>query len=206
MAVRGGGKIVNIASIVGAVSTPFGGAYCSSKAAVISASDVMRIELRPFGIDVITVWRHLTPTPPRRQLITPSCFARRCSNCPGMPRESQVLPGAVVSQIGVNNDAKLPLLPLRFFEPVLKLIQARAQASQTEASTPTDVFAKHVVRSRTHIIRSAVLRRCLATEEQQPAPPPPIIMLPAARSQTIRWEGCSRRTLRRGCGSESMRR
>lgn len=54
MAKRGHGKIVNIASIVGVVCTPFAGAYCSSKAAVISVSDAMRNELRPFGIDVIT--------------------------------------------------------------------------------------------------------------------------------------------------------
>jgi short-subunit dehydrogenase len=49
------GTIVNIASIVGQVGTPFAGAYSSSKAAVINASDVLRLELAPFGIKVVCV-------------------------------------------------------------------------------------------------------------------------------------------------------
>lgn len=65
MAMRGCGQIVNIASVVGVVCTPFAGAYCSSKAAVLSASDAMRNEMRPFGIDVITVRSPLLRTPQR---------------------------------------------------------------------------------------------------------------------------------------------
>jgi len=49
------GKIVNISSISGVFNTPFAGAYCSTKAAVTSFSDVLRMELAPFGIQVITV-------------------------------------------------------------------------------------------------------------------------------------------------------
>lgn len=49
------GKIVNISSISGILNTPFAGAYCSTKAAVTSFSDVLRMELAPFGIQVITV-------------------------------------------------------------------------------------------------------------------------------------------------------
>jgi len=52
---NGKGKIVNIGSISGVVSTPFSGAYCSSKAALHSLSDALRMELSPFGIKVITV-------------------------------------------------------------------------------------------------------------------------------------------------------
>lgn len=55
MAARRSGCIVNIASVVGAVGTPFAGAYSSSKAAVINASDVLRLELAPFGVRVVTV-------------------------------------------------------------------------------------------------------------------------------------------------------
>jgi len=51
----GGGKIVNIGSISGIVTTPFSGAYCASKAALHSLSDALRMELSPFGIKVITV-------------------------------------------------------------------------------------------------------------------------------------------------------
>jgi NAD(P)-dependent dehydrogenase (short-subunit alcohol dehydrogenase family) len=49
------GKIVNISSISGVLNTPFAGAYCSTKAAVTSFSDTLRMELAPFGIQVVTV-------------------------------------------------------------------------------------------------------------------------------------------------------
>jgi len=49
------GKIVNISSISGVLPTPFAGAYCSTKAALTAFSDSLRMELAPFGIQVITV-------------------------------------------------------------------------------------------------------------------------------------------------------
>ncbi|MAT92127.1 MAG: short-chain dehydrogenase [Halioglobus sp.] len=49
------GTVVNVGSIVGLFATPFAGAYCSSKAALHSLSDAMRMELSPFGIRVVTV-------------------------------------------------------------------------------------------------------------------------------------------------------
>lgn len=48
-------QIVNIGSISGLVTTPFSGAYCATKSAIHSLSDALRMELKPFGIDVITV-------------------------------------------------------------------------------------------------------------------------------------------------------
>lgn len=51
----GSGKIANISSVSGILTTPFSGAYCSSKAALNSISDAMRMELAPFNIQVITV-------------------------------------------------------------------------------------------------------------------------------------------------------
>jgi len=52
---RRSGKIVNISSVSGVLSTPFAGAYCSTKAAVNAFSDSLRMELAPFGITVVTV-------------------------------------------------------------------------------------------------------------------------------------------------------
>lgn len=52
---NGAGLIVNIVSISGLVTTPFSGAYCASKAALHSFSDALRMELKPFGIKVMTV-------------------------------------------------------------------------------------------------------------------------------------------------------
>jgi len=48
-------QVVNIGSVSGITTTPFSGAYCSTKAALHSLSDAQRMELAPFGIDVITV-------------------------------------------------------------------------------------------------------------------------------------------------------
>jgi 1-acylglycerone phosphate reductase len=55
MAKRRSGSIVNIGSVAGYVNLPFSAAYSSSKAAVHSLSDVMRIELAPLGIHVLCV-------------------------------------------------------------------------------------------------------------------------------------------------------
>lgn len=52
---RKSGRIVHISSISGIVTTPFAGAYCSSKSALSSIADAMRMELKPFGISVMDV-------------------------------------------------------------------------------------------------------------------------------------------------------
>lgn len=52
---HGAALVVNVGSIVGLLATPFAAAYCSSKAALHSLSDALRMELAPFGIRVITL-------------------------------------------------------------------------------------------------------------------------------------------------------
>ena len=47
--------VANVGSIVGLFATPFAGAYCSSKAALHSLSDALRMELAPFAIRVVTI-------------------------------------------------------------------------------------------------------------------------------------------------------
>ncbi len=49
------GKIVNISSMAGRLTAPFGGWYHATKYAVEALSDAMRLEVKPFGIDVILV-------------------------------------------------------------------------------------------------------------------------------------------------------
>lgn len=55
MADRRSGRIVNVGSIVGVLPTPFAGGYCATKSAVHMLSEVLRMEVRPFGIDVVVV-------------------------------------------------------------------------------------------------------------------------------------------------------
>jgi short-subunit dehydrogenase len=49
------GKIVNITSIGGKMATPLGGWYHASKFAVEGLSDSLRLEVKPFGVDVIII-------------------------------------------------------------------------------------------------------------------------------------------------------
>jgi NAD(P)-dependent dehydrogenase (short-subunit alcohol dehydrogenase family) len=52
---QGAGRIVNIGSVGGVVTTPMGSAYHATKFALEAISDVLRVEVAPFGIDVILV-------------------------------------------------------------------------------------------------------------------------------------------------------
>jgi NAD(P)-dependent dehydrogenase (short-subunit alcohol dehydrogenase family) len=52
---RGAGKIVNVSSMGGKIYTPLGSWYHASKHALEAWSDCLRIELAPFGIDVIII-------------------------------------------------------------------------------------------------------------------------------------------------------
>lgn len=52
MQVRGGGKVINLASIAGKIPQPGMGVYCVSKAGVIMLTEVLAAELAPLNIQV----------------------------------------------------------------------------------------------------------------------------------------------------------
>lgn len=52
---RGAGRIVNISSVGGKIYEPLGAWYHATKFAVEGLSDSLRVELRPFGIDVVII-------------------------------------------------------------------------------------------------------------------------------------------------------
>jgi NAD(P)-dependent dehydrogenase (short-subunit alcohol dehydrogenase family) len=52
---RNGGTVVNIGSVSADFVTPYAGVYCASKAAVHAINTALRLELAPFGIQVILV-------------------------------------------------------------------------------------------------------------------------------------------------------
>jgi NAD(P)-dependent dehydrogenase (short-subunit alcohol dehydrogenase family) len=55
VAAGGSAVVANVGSIVGLFTTPFAAAYCSSKAALHSLTDALRMELAPFGIHVVSI-------------------------------------------------------------------------------------------------------------------------------------------------------
>jgi short-subunit dehydrogenase len=55
MRARGAGRIINVSSLGGRYTLPLYGAYNSTKYAVESLSDALRVELRPFGVSVVLV-------------------------------------------------------------------------------------------------------------------------------------------------------
>jgi NAD(P)-dependent dehydrogenase (short-subunit alcohol dehydrogenase family) len=60
---QGSGQIVNIASVLGVIATPRNSIYCASKFALLAFSDALRLELRPAGIEVISILPGYTNTP-----------------------------------------------------------------------------------------------------------------------------------------------
>lgn len=52
---QGSGRIVNVSSVGGRIHTPFAAWYHGSKFAVEGFSDVLRGEVRPFGVDVVVI-------------------------------------------------------------------------------------------------------------------------------------------------------
>ena len=55
MRAQGSGTIINVGSLAGKVSAPFGGVYAASKHAVEALSDALYYELHPFGIRVVLI-------------------------------------------------------------------------------------------------------------------------------------------------------
>jgi short-subunit dehydrogenase len=55
MRARGSGRIVNLSSVGGKIATPLSGWYNATKFSVEALSDTMRLELKPFGIDVVII-------------------------------------------------------------------------------------------------------------------------------------------------------
>jgi short-subunit dehydrogenase len=84
MVARGSGALVGIGSVAGIRGLPGHGAYCASKAAVISYCESLRGELRASGVKVVTISPGYIDTPLTRQnryampfLMASEAFAER---------------------------------------------------------------------------------------------------------------------------------
>ncbi len=121
MVQRGSGRLVGIASVAGIRGLPGHGAYCASKAAVISYCESLRGELRGSGVGVSTLCPGYIDTPLTRQnrysmpfLMRPEDFADRAFAAERAGVSYRVIPW----QMGVV--AKLlRLLPNAVFDRLL---------------------------------------------------------------------------------------
>ncbi len=121
MVQRGSGRLVGIASVAGIRGLPGHGAYCASKAAVISYCESLRGELRGSGVGVSTLCPGYIDTPLTRQnrysmpfLMRPEDFAERAFAAERAGVSYRVIPW----QMGVV--AKLlRLLPNAVFDRLL---------------------------------------------------------------------------------------
>ena len=55
MRAQGGGRIINVGSVAGAIPAPLAIPYAATKVGMHAASDALRLELAPFGIHVSTI-------------------------------------------------------------------------------------------------------------------------------------------------------
>ena len=121
MAQRGSGRLVGIASVAGIRGLPGHGAFCSSKAAVISYCESLRGELRASGVKVVTLLPGYIDTPLTRAnrysmpfLMKPEDFADRAFRAIEAGTSYRVIPW----QMGVV--AKLlRLLPNAIYDKAL---------------------------------------------------------------------------------------
>jgi short-subunit dehydrogenase len=121
MRARGSGALVGIASVAGIRGLPGHGAYCASKAGVISYCESLRGELRSSGVRVVTIAPGYVDTPLTRQnrygmpfLMRPEDFADAASRAIAAGVSYRVIPW----QMGVV--AKLlRLLPNPLYDRLL---------------------------------------------------------------------------------------
>ena len=128
---RGSGRLVGIASVAGIRGLPGHGAYCASKAGVISYCESLRGELRASGVKVVTLTPGYIDTPLTRRnryampfLMQPETFAEQACRAIEAGVSYRVIPW----QMGVV--AKLlRLLPNRLFD---KALEGRARKPRQE--------------------------------------------------------------------------
>lgn len=96
---RGSGTLVGIGSVAGIRGLPGHGAYCASKAAVISYCESLRGELRPSGVKVVTICPGYIDTPLTQKnrytmpfLMQPDVFADKAFSAIEAGATYQVIP------------------------------------------------------------------------------------------------------------------
>lgn len=132
---RGSGTLVGIASMAAIRGLPGHGAYCASKAGVVSYCESLRGELRGSGVRVVTVLPGYVDTPLTRGnryrmpfMLTPERFAERAARAIGRGASYCVIPWqmAIAAKL-------LRLLPNPCFDALLAGRPRKARQSAAPA-------------------------------------------------------------------------
>jgi short-subunit dehydrogenase len=133
---RGTGALVGIGSVAGIRGLPGHGAYCASKAAVISYCESLRGELRANGVNVITISPGYIDTPLTQKnryampfLMQPEDFADKAFKAIAAGASYQVIPW----QMGWVAKA-LRLLPNALFDRLLSGRPRKHRQSESQTS------------------------------------------------------------------------
>lgn len=130
---RAGGRIVNIGSVSGSISTPFTGPYNASKFALRAMSDALRMELAPWGISVSIIEPGTVHTPMwKRSLGRIQVLERR------LPSKATALYGPVFAKMRQFIEGARGVPP----ETVAALIVSVLRARRPRAYYPVGVDAR----------------------------------------------------------------
>jgi NAD(P)-dependent dehydrogenase (short-subunit alcohol dehydrogenase family) len=116
------GRIVMMSSVSGRIASPFVGAYAGSKFALEGMSDSLRVELSPWGIDVVLIEPGVIKTP-----IWDTSLADALEIAERYPQRARELYGRTIDRLAerMNKTAGDGLPPERVARAVLRALTAR---------------------------------------------------------------------------------
>lgn len=117
---RARGRIVNIGSVSGRFAAPFLGPYAASKHAMEALNDSLRVELRPWGIQVAMVEPGVIATP-----IWTRSLASAREMIDGFPPEAEALYGGPMGTLQGRVEALDGIPPAAVARAVLHALTAR---------------------------------------------------------------------------------
>jgi NAD(P)-dependent dehydrogenase (short-subunit alcohol dehydrogenase family) len=148
MRARGYGRIVNISSMAGELVLPVGAPYHASKFALEAATEVLRLEVRRFGIGV--------------SLVQPgSVNTRLAKNMPALERYACGVYGDLVTELEQQLARRLPrgLDPSRVAAMVLRAVRARRPRTRYRVGLDA-----HVLMATRPLLPSELWARCLSLQ------------------------------------------
>jgi len=132
---QGGGRIVQISSVLGYSSIPFRGAYIAAKHAVEALADTMRLELRGTGIEVALI--EPGPITSRFRANAQRAFERHIDTARSVHREYYA---RVRSRLGGTKPLPFTLPPEAVLAKVIHALEARRPRPRYPVTVPAHLF------------------------------------------------------------------